>query len=389
MDAYAINPLVGLVALQFALHALGWAVGAVLLRDERRELVHWAAFLALVGLGFGLMTGRDEERQWWAFNGAALCWAAGLLVLWRGLSVHFGAPPSTRLQLVLALAALAGHVAVGPGLEAAAGRVVLTYGWMLVVVLTMLTAIFPTVRRDQERWTVVLIASPAAVIGAAFAGVIVRQVLDPSRPIELHRFDPTNLRTMYAYLVAAAIFNLVFMVLVVGRLLGRLRRLSERDALTGLYNRRAIVDRLGEQWAVWQRERAPFSLVLVDLDHFKRVNDTHGHHAGDEVLRHTAAQLGAAVRGHDVVARIGGEEFVVLMPRAGLHEAKALAGRLCKALCETPVNLPGGPLGVTASVGVAQVQAGDADAESVLRRADGALYRAKAAGRARVEAAAA
>ncbi|MBI1237417.1 MAG: PleD family two-component system response regulator [Alphaproteobacteria bacterium] len=154
------------------------------------------------------------------------------------------------------------------------------------------------------------------------------------------------------------------------------------DPLTGLHNRRYISSRLQQVAEIVASGDTVASVVIADLDHFKRVNDTYGHEAGDFILREFSERLKARLRAVDLAARYGGEEFVILMPDAPLTEAKAGAERLRAAIADTPFRLPGdsGVLAVTVSIGVAEIQPGD-DVDTVLRCADDALYRAKAAGR--------
>ena len=164
-------------------------------------------------------------------------------------------------------------------------------------------------------------------------------------------------------------------------------RMAATDPLTGLYNRRYALthlDRLGRDAA---RGHQPFAVMVGDLDFFKNVNDTYGHAAGDAVLAAVAARLRDNLRGEDLVARIGGEEFLIAMPDTDLARAEAAADRLCRLIAATPVKLPGraGQIGVTMSIGVAM---GGAEAEAVpalLDRADRALYRAKADGRNKID----
>jgi diguanylate cyclase (GGDEF)-like protein len=152
-----------------------------------------------------------------------------------------------------------------------------------------------------------------------------------------------------------------------------------------LLNRRAIQNLLEREWARWRRLGQPFTLVSVDLDHFKQINDRWGHPAGDAVLRNTARVLHEQVRSIDRVGRVGGEEFLVLMPGCTPCSAAAVAERLRMALRNDPVELvPQGRVALTASLGVAVVTSGDADLEQMIRRADAALYRAKHEGRDRV-----
>ena len=130
----------------------------------------------------------------------------------------------------------------------------------------------------------------------------------------------------------------------------------------------------------------PVSLLMIDIDHFKAVNDRYGHTVGDRVLREIAERIGYNVRGFDLAARYGGEEFVVVMPDTSVEVALAVADRLREKIAEVPVATTGAAeeLGVTVSIGVAETRGKEESFESLLRRADEALYRAKGEGRNRV-----
>lgn len=169
----------------------------------------------------------------------------------------------------------------------------------------------------------------------------------------------------------------------------RMRALAERDALTGLPNRRALAEVLPRLIDEARAQARPLAVVFVDLDHFKAVNDRHGHAVGDEVLVEVARRLADRLRGGEMAARHGGEEFVLLLPGADGPRATAAAERLRAALADTPLGTTVGPLSVTASFGVASLEPGTARRASgpaeLLARADAAMYRAKQAGRNRVE----
>lgn len=157
------------------------------------------------------------------------------------------------------------------------------------------------------------------------------------------------------------------------------------DHLTGLMNRRAFFEAAELEVQRWLRRPRLLSVVMIDADHFKAINDTHGHATGDAVLRHLAAGLRATFRSMDVVARIGGEEFAVLLPDTTLDGACAVASRLCQRLAEHPVEVDGQRVRCTVSAGVAAMDGGAAGVADLLKRADTALYAAKANGRNRVE----
>lgn len=156
------------------------------------------------------------------------------------------------------------------------------------------------------------------------------------------------------------------------------------DHLTGLANRRAFHDAAELEIKRWQRQPRPMSVLMIDADHFKRINDSHGHAAGDAVLRHLAACLSATFRAMDVVARVGGEEFAVLLPGTGLMGAEAVALRVCELLRGQAVHVDGKAIGCTVSIGVAAMEPGVDDIDALLQRADAALYASKKAGRNRV-----
>jgi len=164
------------------------------------------------------------------------------------------------------------------------------------------------------------------------------------------------------------------------------QRLATMDALTGLLNRRAFLDAVDRERARADRHALPFSLMLLDLDHFKAVNDSRGHAAGDAVLKGTARVLLGVARRSDIVARWGGEEFVVALPQTGEAGARIAAERVRRAIAEAQHIGPNGEaLRVTASIGVSSAEDTWA-VETIIAAADTAMYSAKARGRNRVEA---
>ncbi|HEX6734749.1 MAG TPA: EAL domain-containing protein [Azonexus sp.] len=160
----------------------------------------------------------------------------------------------------------------------------------------------------------------------------------------------------------------------------RVRELADFDALTGLPNRRLLHDRLRQLLAGAEREEAPFALLCLDLDHFKRINDSLGHSVGDELLCAVARRLGAAVRRIDTLARLGGDEFILAMPGTTAAAAAEVARRLLDE-CNAPFVVAGHDLTVTPSLGVVICPQDGKDVETLLRNADAAMYKAKELGR--------
>lgn len=165
----------------------------------------------------------------------------------------------------------------------------------------------------------------------------------------------------------------------------RLRKLSETDPLTGLLNRRAFLGTAERQVAYARRYDRTLAVVVADIDHFKQVNDTHGHAAGDAVIRDIALRLQTAARDTDLVARFGGEEFVVLLMESDVTAAVSYAERTRALIAASPVVAESGAqVRVTVSLGCTVLSASDRDVQDAIDRADDALYGAKAAGRNRV-----
>ncbi len=198
-------------------------------------------------------------------------------------------------------------------------------------------------------------------------------------------------------LIVVAVAQMIIGLVVIRRDLairrraeGQLRELAARDELTGLYNRRELERLLRAATESHRAARLPLSAVLVDVDHFKAVNDTHGHAVGDAILQAVAARLVGATRAGDVVARYGGEEFALLLPGVGAAEAEAVAERARQAIAADPFAGRGDDgrpltLPLTASFGVAVLYPVDGGvSDLLLRRSDRALYQAKHAGRNRV-----
>ncbi|NMF90565.1 biofilm regulation diguanylate cyclase SiaD [Aromatoleum petrolei] len=164
----------------------------------------------------------------------------------------------------------------------------------------------------------------------------------------------------------------------------RLEWLSNRDALTGLPNRRHALTRLNEEFRRTQRTGRPLAIALVDIDHFKTINDTWGHEVGDEALAAVAGRLSTSVREYDLCARWGGEEFLVLLPETTESGVRDSAERLRASIASDPFMVGDRQLVITVSLGAGTAHA-DEDVTAFMKRVDDALYRAKHAGRNRLE----
>lgn len=190
---------------------------------------------------------------------------------------------------------------------------------------------------------------------------------------------------LYSYLGFGAVFAFTLFGFALGRRENRLAMLSITDSLTGLVNLRYFVHRLSEEFSIALRRAKPCAIAIVDLDHFKAINDRFGHGTGDAVLANAARAITDAVRDGDTVARVGGEEFAVLLPDSNLEGAITVAERIRANVAMMNLSAKSGKPTVTASVGVASTEVFPRlSATALYTKADQALYRAKRSGRNRV-----
>jgi diguanylate cyclase (GGDEF)-like protein len=209
---------------------------------------------------------------------------------------------------------------------------------------------------------------------------LVRLILNLSDPHELVWQELAA--TMVVGATGIAAFGVAGVIIVIAeRFAAQIRSEARTDSLTGLALRRVFDDHIEAEMERWRRYERPFSVVMFDIDYFKQVNDAHGHDVGDQALRLVARCGRAAVRPSDLIARIGGDEFGIVLPETSDTEAVEIAVRLLDAIRAAPLETQQGPLALTGSFGVASVRHTDEGVATVIKRADEALYSVKRRGR--------
>jgi diguanylate cyclase (GGDEF)-like protein len=194
------------------------------------------------------------------------------------------------------------------------------------------------------------------------------------------------LHVNFLTLPAAYMTMSMFIILMMASdLSAEMKKIATRDQLTGLLNRRGFNEYGGRAFSAARRAGTPLSVIMSDIDRFKYINDKYGHAAGDTALAHYAQLISESRRGEDVIARVGGEEFALLLPGTELRDAMALADQLCDKVGSTPMDLTSIGLPMTSSFGVATISQKDTSLDDMVRRADRALYRSKRAGRNQVD----
>ena len=375
-----IQTVLLLITLQQGLCAVSWWVGGWWLGLSKRVSAHWMAAALATALGLALILQRGLWPPFLTLVVANTAIMAAFATMRRGVQIFLRRRPTDRehVALVIADTALLVVAFLGDG-----NTKIGVAGASVPIAWTLLRCAHESYRGLMAEGSVAtarVVATPLAILGTLFAVRSIAGLLAPdiaARP--LHEGNAFNGAVVTVFMLVGLMVNLVLALMVVGRLVNRLQRLSERDALTGLLNRRALTLLLQREAGRLRRFGETYALLMVDIDHFKSINDRHGHAAGDAALVQLAQVLRGAAREIDHVARLGGEEFCLLLPHSERDGAMSLAARVHAAVREAPWDRFERP--VTVSVGVAVALSGDEAPQAVLERADHALYRAKNSGR--------
>ncbi|GIX24076.1 MAG: hypothetical protein KatS3mg122_1307 [Caldimonas sp.] len=379
-----IAPLFISTGLTQALYAMGWTMVAALLREHRRTAWHFVGFCGFHAAALLLMAGRGSVEPWWSVTGSNLCLIASYLMVWRGVTAFFALEDQTRERRLVGLAAVLASLWIGPESEHTPWRVVVVSAVVVWTIVRSVMAVHHALKHEFGARLAWAIDGTALLMAVLLSLRALRVLLAPSPDTDIVSTTAAHPSFAYAAQIVSAFINFAYGGMLMARVMRRLDALSRTDGLTGLLNRRAMGEALREEWSRFQRHRSPMSVALIDIDHFKAVNDTHGHDVGDQVLQHVAHRLQTHVRPNDRLSRHGGEEFLLLMPSTDAAGAQRACQRLCHLIASTPVSTTAGPLPVTVSIGLTSARPSDERIDTVLIRADQALYACKRSGRNRV-----
>ena len=378
-----IQTVLLLIALQQGLCAVSWWVGGWRLGLPKTVSAHWMAAAVATAVGLSLVLQRGVWPGFLTLVVANVLIMAAFVSMRRGVQVFLRLKVTdTEHVLLIGADALVLLVFVTITEHSAIAVV----GASIPIAWTLFRAAFEShaaLRREGSIATARAVSLPLGLLGLMFVVRAVAGILAPAvaaRP--LHEANAFNAGVVLVFMLVGLMLNLVLALMVVGRLVSRLQHLSERDALTGLLNRRALAPLMQREASRLRRYGETYALMMIDIDHFKALNDHHGHAAGDAALVLLARVLSEAAREVDRVARVGGEEFCILLPHSDLDGAMRLAARVHAAVRAASWESPA--QAITVSVGVAVAQSADELPQDVLERADRALYRAKNDGRDRV-----
>jgi len=338
---------------------------------------YWVVAPLLVAASTALFGARGHAPALLTVVLANLLLLGGMLALLLGSRRFFGLPlRHGRWLAVLAVTAvlLYGYSAVEDDFHARLRVVGVVW---IAILLTHAQTVWRHGPEDHAtRYTVGVLLAHAAVV--------LLRLLTSFLPLPQEGlFTPSRVQTLYILVNALVTIALTagLMMLVAQRLRRELEYLATRDALTGARTRPVLLQACRQELARCRRHGRSMALLVMDVDHFKRVNDQHGHQMGDRVLIDVVARVSSLLRLSDLLARFGGEEFVLLLPETTLQEALAVAERIRRKVALPQDGLPE----VTVSIGVTTNRADEDDVDALLACADRALYRAKEQGRNRIE----
>ena len=374
-----------LLAMSVALGLLYGALAHLLAyrHPEARDIRAWGSGSLLAAAALLLIALRGQIPPWISIDLANVLLYGGYLAWLHGIRLFAGKRTPTPVFAVVFIAGMAVILwfhHVDPSLKMRTGTSSLLHAWVVALCAVAL--------RDSHKdrgsaawcfslaWLVLF-----SLFHAARAVVVFMGAYEGDRLLPVHPMDSLLLMGIVIANIAM-LSGLTWMHLE--RAQAALRHQAIHDPLTGLLNRGEFIARFEREASRAARGGATYSLLMVDIDHFKRVNDAYGHPAGDQVLREIAARLTALLRPHDSIGRYGGEEFAVLVPDSGPEAARQVAERMRAAVQGTRFHLGGDTVEITISIGVASSSDRHAGWEALLAAADRALYEAKAAGRNRV-----
>ncbi len=368
------------VAIQQGLFASAWGV-VWALRLAPRVAPSFAASAALSMVGFVLVALHESLPAWIHLGVASILVTAATIAFRRGTQSFARQDTWLRSDLaILVLTAIA--VLLALNLENAAPRIVISHLVMAAVAGQAAWIVATLLPQELGRRAAWLFSAPVWLIAALFVMRIAGAILAPdamNKPL----YEATMLNTVYmlVFMAASLATNMVVFAMVIKRVVHRLDHLTREDPMTGLLNRRAIEEALSLAAGRARRRKGQFALLALDIDHFKRINDEHGHPVGDAVLISLAQTLREFARNGDIVARAGGEEFWILAPNTDTEGASALAERVRLGVRRHAIHVGRLELTITTSVGVAVFEDTKETPQELFTRADQALYAAKAAGR--------
>ncbi|MEO7105759.1 MAG: GGDEF domain-containing protein [Rhodoferax sp.] len=368
------------------IYAISWLALGITFRTYPKAIASF--FLSNLGIGWGtyLVTQRAinpgfvsfQIADWLAIGGIAAC-RAGVVFLVK-------AQPKPLGLVIPLIAEIFATIFVAPDESSYFYRAIVFNAIAAWIAIASFIDCMKGPSQEQLALPVKLVIAWPLIASGILFGTRTAQVLSQSFSGSHVSFQTQGnyVTFLWAFIIVLLTINIAMVGLVVSRLLQKIRVLADIDPLTACLNRRAFNVNLAIEIDRYKRSQLPLACALIDLDHFKEINDQFGHNAGDLALIHAVTVIKGSIRSIDVLGRHGGEEFVLLMPDTSLTAAADAAERIRVALAEKHFMFEGQSVGLTASFGVSVFHT-DETGDDFIRRADNAMYEAKRLGRNRTK----
>lgn len=371
--------LLAATVLEFGVASVFWAVMAQGARLAPRASFGLAAVNALLAVSLSLHALRGTAPNLLTFWASDVLSIASLAVLRTVLPTLVRQPLAWRSALAVLLIGAA-VLATLPYTGDMRMETRCVFASLFALALMASLDTWWALRQRVSVQMSLLLSGPLFLISILLLGRLLESLLLPGNNTDILGSGDFNIAWLWSLLAMNLVLNATMAFLILAKLIRRIQRLTRHDPLTDVLNRRALSEAIDTEHARLQRGK-PYALVMIDMDRFKQLNDSLGHAAGDAALLRLVEVLKPCVREVDVLGRLGGEEFCVLLPLTDIAGAALVAERMRLNLEESQFSWQGKDWPLTASFGIAEAEPGDVSADSVLSRADRAMYQAKAQGR--------
>ncbi|KEK26849.1 MULTISPECIES: GGDEF domain-containing protein [Shewanella] len=376
--------LIKFICLLTGTAAIAWGLIAKPLNIAKLASIRFSLANICVFIGIILNTLRTESNSYLYWFCADIVILLGFIMLRWGTQYLFRLQHSTKLDLTMLAITAALMLMVPPNVQSQPILAMIFSANAALSFVMLSRDNYYAIRRETGNKIAIAMITPLIAMAIIFMIRFFIALLSPSEtPIFIAMHTIEAIPVLWFYVFLALLINILMIGNAMTRLVSKIRMLAEKDQLTGLWNRRAMQKRLTTTHQRWQKNAEPYSVILLDLDHFKHINDHYGHDVGDLALLTAARLFNSVLREHDVLCRHGGEEFLVLLPATSAPSARAVADKLHRILRENPIHWQDKKVQLCASVGYATIYQG-CQPDKLLIEADHAMYQAKSEGRDRI-----
>ncbi len=373
--------LLTFITLIAGVSAIGWSIMAYPLKIAPKASLFFASANYLILFGLLLNLGRSHSPSYLHWFLADQCVLLGFVFMHQGMTRLFKLKNISRFGLYAWFSFAVLMLTQDPSSDSLVVQEVLFSLSAAINVFLLTRAIYQGMNKSFSRLAAIGMSIPSTCILLVFITRILLLAVVPEQTTAFYTLNTAEaVPILWAHTVLNLLLNIMMFACALARLISKIRRMSERDQLTDLYNRRAIRNKLDACHEQWSQERKVYSLILFDIDRFKSINDNYGHHVGDNALVFVASLLRKNVPLDAMVSRYGGEEFLVLLPNYDAQACVEVANQLRAALPSEKLHPDTHALEITASFGCATI-ADTVSVDQLIVLADHAMYGVKAAGR--------